>query len=89
MREIIIFGSEVRSRLDIHECISEALNFPSWYGNNLDALYDCLSEISYYVLIRIVGKDIIDQRLDGYGTRLITVLTAVSMEKPNIEFIVE
>ena len=29
--------------LDIHRIISEALDFPEWYGRNLDALWDLLT----------------------------------------------
>ena len=28
-----------------HDYLKEALNFPDYYGKNLDALYDCLCEI--------------------------------------------
>jgi RNAse (barnase) inhibitor barstar len=27
--------------------IGTALNFPAWYGHNLDALYDCLVDLSW------------------------------------------
>lgn len=27
--------------------IAEALEFPDWYGHNLDALYDCLTDLSW------------------------------------------
>ena len=30
----------------LHLALKTALDFPHWYGNNLDALYDCLTEIS-------------------------------------------
>ena len=30
---------------DGHEYLMEALDFPDYYGKNLDALYDCLCEI--------------------------------------------
>lgn len=30
-------------RDEIHAYIKEALSLPTWYGNNLDALYDCLT----------------------------------------------
>lgn len=29
----------------LHRTFRESLAFPEWYGNNLDALYDCLTEI--------------------------------------------
>jgi RNAse (barnase) inhibitor barstar len=47
-------GYEVR-RLDLeaadadafHDLISSSLNFPDYYGRNLDALNDCVSELPY------------------------------------------
>ena len=30
----------------LHRAFQEALAFPQWYGHNLDALYDCLTELS-------------------------------------------
>jgi len=35
-----------KSELDFHNDISERLNFPDYYGSNLDALSDCLGDIS-------------------------------------------
>lgn len=29
----------------LHEALAEALHFPQWYGHNLDALYDCLTDL--------------------------------------------
>lgn len=33
------------TRLDLHKAFAEALSFPDWYGNNLDALYDQLTSV--------------------------------------------
>lgn len=46
-----------------HVYLMEALNFPDYYGKNLDALYDCLCEI--YGEIELINasevdKDILD-----------------------------
>ncbi len=30
---------------ELHQALKSALHFPQWYGNNLDALYDCLTEV--------------------------------------------
>lgn len=44
MREIII-DCEGLSRDQLHPLFAQKLSFPSWYGNNLDALYDCLTDL--------------------------------------------
>ncbi len=53
---------------DGHDYLMKALNFPDYYGKNLDALYDCLSEIDAEIEIincEKVEKDIIDTFKDA------------------------
>ena len=44
--EIIIDCTGLECARQLHLKLKEALSFPEWYGCNLDALYDCLTEIS-------------------------------------------
>ena len=37
--------SDLTQATDLHLKLAYFLDFPEWYGNNLDALYDCLSEL--------------------------------------------
>ncbi|MGH3778640.1 MAG: barstar family protein [Pseudonocardiaceae bacterium] len=37
----------VTSKADALDAIGAALNFPAWYGRNLDALYDSLVDLSW------------------------------------------
>ncbi|MCJ8010242.1 barstar family protein [Paenibacillus sp. KQZ6P-2] len=43
MREIILDGRKMENRDQLHAVLKEALELPDYYGNNLDALWDCLT----------------------------------------------
>ena len=47
MKEIIIDGDKIESKSEVHEIFVKELDFPDYYGNNLDALADCLDAVSY------------------------------------------
>lgn len=53
---------------DGHDYLMEILNFPEYYGKNLDALYDCLTEIECEIELinsQDVDKDMIDTFVDA------------------------
>ena len=35
-----------RAAEDLHRALAEGLHFPAWYGGNLDALHDCLTDLN-------------------------------------------
>ena len=37
--------SGITEAKQLHQILSRFLNFPDWYGHNLDALYDCITEL--------------------------------------------
>jgi ribonuclease inhibitor len=43
MKTIRIKGSELKSIKELHMFLKKELEFPSYYGGNLDALWDLLS----------------------------------------------
>ncbi|MCR5673348.1 MAG: barstar family protein [Lachnospiraceae bacterium] len=44
-REYILDCENMTDRDKAHEYIAEVLEFPDYYGKNLDALFDCLTEM--------------------------------------------
>lgn len=55
MRTVIIDGGSIKSTNDFHKSIKRLLNFPEYYGENLDALWDCLTDIE--MPLTIIWKD--------------------------------
>ncbi len=45
MKRITLDCNPLETRLELHDLLAEALDFPAYYGKNLDALYDCLMEL--------------------------------------------
>lgn len=37
--------SDITQAKQLHQQLAEQLGFPRWYGHNLDALHDCLTEL--------------------------------------------
>jgi len=46
MNEIVLDCSGITDARQLHEALMTALELPEWYGHNLDALFDCLTELS-------------------------------------------
>lgn len=44
MNQVIIDGNIVKTKKEFHEQMALQLHFPDYYGKNLDAMYDCLTE---------------------------------------------
>ena len=45
MRKIVLKFTNATSKNAIHEYLKEKLELPEYCGNNLDALYDCLTDL--------------------------------------------
>ena len=46
MKNIVIRGSEVVDWTSFHDVFSKALAFPDFYGKNMNAWIDCLTDLS-------------------------------------------
>ena len=44
MKQIVLDFRDARTPSGIHRVLAEGLDFPPYYGANLDALWDCLSD---------------------------------------------
>jgi RNAse (barnase) inhibitor barstar len=77
-----IDGTRIRSKGDFYDAVAVALSFPDWFGRNLDALYDCLRDLSWlpageHVLVWSAPEVFRDADPDGYGA-IVDVLADAS-----------
>ena len=89
MNIIILDGSKMTNRYEAHNYLKEKFNFPDYYGQNLDALWDMLTSISEPVEIRLINESFLTENLAVYGKYMIEVFTDIVGENPNITFEIE
>lgn len=64
MNYIELDGKEIKEKS--HEYLIKKLNLPDYYGKNLDALYDCLTDIGTETEIHLINSNEIS--MDLYDT---------------------
>lgn len=67
-------------RSELHRAFADALSFPDHYGNNLDALHDCLTSLTEEVHLTLANWDDAENALGKYGAALKRVLTESAKE---------
>lgn len=85
MEKIILDGAKMTEKTAAHEHIAEMMGFPAWYGNNLDALWDMLSERDE-ADIELVNAAAMLGTLETYGCRLLSCFFDAAAENSRIVF---
>lgn len=65
-----------------HEYLKEVLELPEYYGNNLDALYDCLTERE---TTEIVWEH--TEEAGAYFSRVYSVFRRACMDNPELSML--
>lgn len=80
----VLDGNEILDKKMLHDILAASLNFPHWYGRNLDALYDCLTDLGEDAEIRFLHEDILKEHLGEYTQSLIKVIHMSAKENTHI-----
>lgn len=63
-----------------HNYLANQLHFPAWYGRNLDALYDCLTDLSADTEISLQNWP-----QTGAMARVMRVMQDAAEENPHLQ----
>jgi ribonuclease inhibitor len=84
MREFVFDGAELPTPRQVQDALAERMEFPEWYGRNLDALHDCLGDIREETLIILLNWE-----REGYQAAVLRVMRDVATENDALCVIAE
>lgn len=79
---VIIDGNKIRNKEMLHSHLRSELKLPEYYGNNLDAFYDCMSTDSRRVEIIIKNRSELDEVFEPYMRQFIFTLLDLMTDRP-------
>ena len=80
MEIIILDGRDMPDRNKAYEYLDQVIRFPEYFGKNLDALNDCLSELGKNVIIILTNGDAMRESLGKYADKMIRVFSQAAEE---------
>lgn len=89
MKEIRLNGDKMLNKAAAHAYLKQKLALPDYYGENLDALWDCLvSDFSVKKII-VYNTAAIIEHLGSYGESIINLLEQAAEENEYIKVDIE
>ena len=83
MKVVILDGTTAPTKEALHQHLARELNFPDWYGGNLDAFFDCLTSVSEEVTLTL-DQSALTEALGPYAQRVGKVLNRAAEKNPKL-----
>ena len=87
METIRLDGDRLCRREEAMELLGQALELPAWWGRNLDALHDCLTQPGPGARLVLEGRR--EMEAVPFGRLLLRVLEDAAAENPHLELVSE
>lgn len=88
MRRIELDIRSIATVRALHIYLAFRLNLPDYYGGNLDALYDCLTQMDEPTELRVLAYGAASEEMVGYLPRLLRVLEDAQEENERLKVVV-
>ena len=89
MKYVFLDGEKILSNADLHRAFAVALDFPEYYGKNLDALHDCLSEMPDPVCVIAVNVDLLKEHMGRRWKSFLRLMNDLTKDEPGFRFLPE
>ena len=86
--EIILDGTLMVDRATLHDQLAEKFAFPDYYGRNLDALFDLLTEYPGQVNVVLFHANQLRENLGRYGKAFLETVMDASDRNPGMTFLI-
>ncbi len=80
MKVFLLDGKDMTSLDAAYDVISRELSLPEYFGRNLDALYDCLTELSSEGTVIFVNTAILEENLPEKADAILDCFRDAAME---------
>ena len=86
VKRVLIDCSRMTSKETLHRYLKETLALPEYYGGNLDALFDCLTEVNQPVVLEFEHPNALIP-LGNYGEALMSTFRDAALENPMLTLV--
>lgn len=82
--KLVLDGNLIKDKEMLHNHMEKTLDFPEWYGGNLDALYDCMTDLMEELDVEFLNWDRMEENLGDYAGKVLRVLRDAAEMNLNI-----
>jgi ribonuclease inhibitor len=81
MKDIYINLEKVNSVDDFHDLVYQVFSFPSYYGRNPNAFWDCITDIFEDTTVHVTGREQLSEQLADFVDQYIDLLKEYEEER--------
>lgn len=84
----VVDGFKISTKEELHARLAKDLKFPTYYGNNLDALYDVLTLEKENTVIKVLNTDVLKRKIGKkYVEGFLTAVSDATDDNPKVVLI--
>ena len=86
MTVVLLDGEKIENAKELHRVFAQTLSLPDYYGSNLDALHDALTDISDGIGVVAVNTPLLQKRMGRRWHSFCRLMEDLTEEKPGFHW---